>query len=201
MDLNTLLDILKVTVGLVYLYLEYNAKRGLWIASVIMPCIGMWLFYNKGLYADCAINVYYLAIAVYGWYVWSRGSKSDTAEGDVKATAPEQRPISHTPWRVVGGLVATWLCIWAGIAWLLGTYTDSTVVALDSLTTSMSIVGMWMLARKYIEQWLVWLVVDAIYVYLYYYKGIYFSGSLYLFYTVMAAVGYRKWCLMAKDEG
>lgn len=192
LDLNTILDILKVGVGLIYLYLEYNAKRSLWIASVIMPCIGMWLFFNKGLYADCAINAYYLVIAVYGWIVWSKqGPKSDKPE----------RPISHVGIRRALMLTVVWLAVWGIIAYILATFTDSTVVALDSLTTSMSIIGMWMLARKYIEQWLIWFVVDAIYVYLYYYKGIYFSGSLYVFYTVMALLGYRKWQRMIRKEG
>lgn len=185
MDLNMALDILKVLVGLTYLYLEYNAKRGLWVVSVIMPCIGMWLFYNKGLYADCAINIYYLIIAIYGWIIWSRGES--------KHNSKPQRSISHVPLRIAATLIIIWLGVWGIIAWLLATFTDSTVVILDSLTTSMSIIGMWMLAQKYIEQWLIWFVVDGIYVYLYYYKGIYFSGSLYLFYTLMAIQGYRKW--------
>ncbi len=190
MDLNTLLDILKVSVGLVYLYLEYNAKKSLWIASVIMPVIGMWLFYNKGLYADFAINIYYLVIAVYGYLTWSRKSS---------AKKPEL-PISHISANVAIALAAAWGALWCLIAWVLATFTDSTVVWLDSFTTSLSIVGMWMLARKFIEQWWVWLVVDAVYVYLYYYKGIYFSGTLYAFYTVMAVLGYFRWKKMMTES-
>lgn len=181
-DLNTILDILKVSVGLIYLYLEYNAKRSLWIASVIMPAIGMWLFYNKGLYADFAINIYYLVIAVYGFLTW----------GKTKKDKP-QLPITHITLSVAGVLLVVWLAMWGLIAWILATFTDSTVVWLDSLTTSLSVVGMWMLARKYVEQWWIWFVVDAVYVYLYYYKGIYFSGTLYAFYTVMAVLGYFRW--------
>ncbi|MBO5779934.1 MAG: nicotinamide mononucleotide transporter [Muribaculaceae bacterium] len=197
-DLDTVLDITKVAVGLIYLYLEYHARRSLWIASVIMPCIGMWLFYNKGLYADFAINIYYLVIAVYGWIVWSRSSK-DASNAFVKTEAKSEVAISHVPLKMILPIVALWLCVWGLIAWILATFTDSTVVVLDSMTTSMSIVAMWMLARKYIEQWFVWFVVDAIYVYLYWYKGIYFSGSLYAFYTGMAIVGYRKWCRLKKE--
>lgn len=183
MDLNIILDILKVSVGLVYLYLEYNAKKSLWIASVIMPIIGMWLFFNKGLYADFAINIYYLLIAVYGYIIWSRKDKKDKPE----------LPISHVKPLTALVLCGLWLAVWCVIAWILATFTDSTVVWLDSFTTSLSIVGMWMLAHKYIEQWLIWFVVDAVYVYLYYYKGIYFSGTLYAFYTIMAIAGYRRW--------
>lgn len=188
MDLNTFLDILKVSVGLIYLYLEYNAKKSLWIASVIMPAIGMWLFYNKGLYADFAINIYYLLIAVYGYLTWN---KKDSEE------KPEL-PISHITNKTAIVIAGVWGSLWCLIAWVLATFTDSTVVWLDSFTTSLSIVGMWMLAQKYIEQWGIWLVVDAVYVYLYYYKGIYFSGTLYAFYTVMAVLGYLKWKKMMR---
>lgn len=189
MELATILDILKVAVGLTYLYLEYHAHRGLWIASVVMPAIGIWLFYSKGLYADCGINMYYLVMAVYGWIAWSRG-----------AGAKAERPITRIRPLPACLLAAAWLCLWALIAWFLATFTDSSVVWLDSFTTSLSAVGLWMLAHKYVEQWWIWFVVDAVYVYLYYHKGIYFSGSLYAFYTVMAVLGYFKWRRLMKAE-
>ena len=192
MDFNTILDTLKVGVGLVYLYLEYKARPSMWAASIVMPIIGMILFYNKGLYADAAINVYYLLIAVYGFYKWTRG-----------ATHHEGRPqpITHVAPLTAAILAAVWAAVWCTIWWVLVSFTDSTVPVLDSFTTSMSIVGMWMLARKYIEQWIVWLVVDAVYVYLYYKKAVYFSGTLYGFYTVMAIAGYLKWRqMMSQDQ-
>ncbi len=188
--LDTALDILKVGVGLVYLYLEYKAKRSLWIASVIMPIIGMWLFFRKGLYADFAINIYYLVIAIYGYAVWS--TKTRTEKPEV--------PISHIPARVALCLAGVWVAAWLAVAGVLICWTNSTVPWLDSFTTSLSFAGMWMLARKYAEQWLVWFVVDAVYVYLYFYKGIYFSGSLYAFYTIMALVGYRKWLHLMRER-
>lgn len=191
MQLDVVLDILKVSVGLIYLYLEYNAKRGLWIAGVIMPAISLWLFYNKGLYADCAINLYYLVIAVYGYVVWSRKSSS--------GQKPEV-PITSVPVKVAALLGGAFVAMWLFIAWVLASFTDSTVVWLDSFTTALSIVGLWMLARKYLQQWFVWLIVDAVYVWLYYHKGIYFSGTLYAFYTVMAVFGYVKWRRLMAEQ-
>lgn len=191
MQLDVVLDILKVSVGLIYLYLEYNAKRGLWIAGVIMPAISLWLFYNKGLYADCAINLYYLVIAVYGYVVWSRKSSS--------GQKPEV-PITSVPGNVAAMLGGAFVAMWLFIAWVLASFTDSTVVWLDSFTTALSIVGLWMLARKYLQQWFVWLIVDAVYVWLYYHKGIYFSGTLYAFYTVMAVFGYVKWRRLMAEQ-
>ncbi len=195
MDLSQWLDLLKVVVGVAYIFLEYYQRREMWLASVIMPCIGIWLFYEKGVYADAAINVYYLLIAVYGFWQWSRGraaAPSRPAAERGREGAAALLP-SHVGLRRAAVLTAVWGATWLFIAWVLATFTDSTVVWLDSLTTSLSIVAMYMLARKYVEQWLIWFVVDAISVYLYYYKGIYFSGTLYLFYTTMALAGYRKW--------
>lgn len=183
-DLNTLLDILKVSVGLVYLYLEYYARPSMWIASIIMPCIGLVLFWNKGLYADCAINIYYLVIAVYGYIVWTRHNGK---------TEKEDKPIIRIRPVTVLVIGCCFVGLWLLMAWFLDRFTDSTVVWLDSFTTSLSVIGMWMLARKYLEQWLIWFVVDAVYVWLYYHKGIYFSGTLYAFYTVMAIFGYQRW--------
>ena len=76
---------------------------------------------------------------------------------------------------------------------MLTNFTDSTVPYIDAFTTSLSIVAMWMLARKYVEQWLVWIVVDAVSAGLYFYKGIPFYGVLYAIYTAVAYFGYRRW--------
>lgn len=184
-DLDTALDIIKVGLGLVYLYFEYYARPAMWVVSIIMPAVGLWLFWNKGLYADCAINVYYLLIAVYGFIVWTRRNGKSSRQGGAA--------ITRVGLSTAATLALIFAFMWAVMAWVLARFTDSTVPLLDSFTTSLSIVGMWMLARKYVEQWLVWLVVDAVYVWLYYKKGIYFSGTLYMFYTVMAVVGYRRW--------
>lgn len=189
--MDTFLDILKTIVGLLYLYLEYKAKPSLWIVSIIMPCIGMALFFSKGIYGDFAMNIYCLVIAVYGYIVWTRTSRRVSADG-AAASTPSLK-ITHVGTRRAVALTALWLGAWVSITLALKYFTDSTVPVLDAFTTSLSIVGMWMLARKIAEQWLVWFVVDAVCVYLYYIKGIYFSGSLYLFYTIMALVGYRKW--------
>ena len=87
----------------------------------------------------------------------------------------------------------SFILLWTGIAALLIYCTDSTVPWTDAFTTALSIVGLWMLARKYVEQWLVWMVVDAVCVWLYVYKGLYLYAVLYAVYTVIAILGYRKW--------
>ncbi len=191
-DFDLVLDVLSVAIGLIYLWFEYHANPLVWVASIIKPLISMWLYYRSGLYADFAINIYYVAIAVYGYMAWTfKFSKKDKAA----------LPITHIGRAATVGCTAAFAALWVVIALFLIRFTDSTVPWLDAFTTALSIVAMWMLARKYAEQWLAWLVVDAVCTYLYIYKGISFNGCLYGLYTVMAWVGYRKWLrMMAAQE-
>ncbi len=185
-----LLEILGFTVGLLYLWWEYHADARVWLVSMVMPAISMWIYFSKGIYADFAINIYYLIMAVYGYVVWRSGGEKK----DKKPLA-----ITHTPlwaWCVVAAATAS---LWALLAWVLSTYTDSTVPVTDAFTTSLSIVATWMLARKFAEQWLAWIVVDAVCVGLYAYKGLLFYPILYGIYTVIAVFGYRKWLKLMKE--
>ncbi|MBD5314469.1 MAG: nicotinamide mononucleotide transporter [Bacteroides sp.] len=191
MNFDSILEIFGFTVGLLYLWWEYHADAKVWLASVIMPMISMWIYYSKGLYADFGINIYYLVIAVYGFIVWTRGSAG---------TAKKPRQITHASIQVWGGAVAATVILWIMIWWILVHFTDSTVPVADAFTTALSIVGLWMMARKYAEQWLVWFVVDIVCSCLYYYKGLNFYCILYAVYTVIALLGYRKWLRLMKGQ-
>lgn len=198
MDFAMFREILGFLVGILYLWWEYKADPKVWIASVIMPMISMWIYYSKGLYADFAINIYYLIIAVYGFITWT--GKSLRGNGGVKNNSSEKEkravPITHTPIPVWIGASLVALILWGGIWWMLVTFTDSTVPVADAFTTALSIVGLWMLARKYVEQWLVWLIVDIVCCGLYFYKGLMFYSILYGIYSVIAVIGYRNWLKM-----
>lgn len=178
------LEILGTLVGLVYLWLEYKASIYLWIAGIIMPAIYLFVYYDASLYADFGINIYYLLIAVYGWIVWKYGGNKEQ-----KAALP----ITHTPRNQYLPLTGTFLGTWVLIAWVLIRFTDSSVPWLDAFTTALSIVGMWMLARKYLEQWIAWIGVDIVSTGLYIYKELNFTAILYGIYTLIAIFGYMKW--------
>jgi len=189
--MDLFLEILGFSVGLLYLWWEYHADARVWLASIVMPAISMWIYFSKGIYADFGINIYYLVIAVYGYIVWRTG-------GNRKEKKPQ--PIAHTPvWAWVVAIVALGV-LWVSLAWFLGKYTDSTVPVTDAFTTSLSIVATWMLARKYAEQWIAWMIVDIVCVGLYAYKGLIFYPILYAIYTVIAVFGYRKWLRLMKEQ-
>ena len=167
------LDILTTILGLIYIWLEYRAHIALWVIGVIMPALDIVLYWQHGLYGDAGMACYYTFAALYGFYVWkfvkTRKKK-------------EPLPIIFMPRR----------------QYVLVTWTDSTVPLLDSFTNALSFVGLWALARKYVEQWVFWMVVDGVCTFLYIKKGIPFKAMLYGLYVVIAIAGYLKWRSMAK---
>lgn len=177
--------------GLLYLYWEYKANRLLWYAGLFMPCMSMYVYFRTGLYADFGMNIYYLVMALYGLFAWRRRTG---------APGEEELRISHFPLRRLPALVLVTGAVYLLIAWVLIRFTNSTVPWLDAFTTALSMAGTWMLARKYIEQWLAWIAVDAVSFGLYFYKDIPLYGILYLVYTVIAVLGYRKWLRLMREE-
>ncbi len=176
------LDIVTTVLGLAYILLEYKASIWMWLVGFLMQSLGIVLYYQKGLYADCGMEFYYLSMTVYGYWRWIRGSASK-----------QELPIRHFPRH----LVLPWLLligvVWAIIYWLLVTFTNSNVPLADSFTTALSIVGIWALAHKYLEQWFIWIAVDIVTCVLYFYKDIPFKACLYGLYVVIAVFGFIKW--------
>lgn len=183
------LEIIGTIVGLVYLYLEYKASIHLWIAGIIMPAIYIFIYWDAGLYADFGINVYYLLAALYGWFLWKYGNKNKCSE----ASNGNELPISKIPKKLIFPSILVFVLTFILILYILISFTDSNVPYLDSFTTALSIVGMWMLARKFIEQWWVWIVVDLVSAGLYVYKELYMTSGLYALYAVIAFFGYLNW--------
>ena len=181
--LDNWLEVLGTICGIVYLYQELRASIYMWLTGIIMPAISLFVYYEAGLYADFGINIYYLLAAIYGFCVWRFGNKQNQAE----------LPITCTPRSVLWALFAVFILTFLLIGYVLQAYTDSTVPWWDSFTTALSIIGMWMLARKWLEQWYAWVAVDAVSAILYIYKGIYFFAALYALYTLIAIYGYFKW--------
>ena len=176
------LDIVTTVLGLAYILLEYKASVWMWAVGFAMQALGIVLYYQKGLYADCGMEFYYLAMTVYGYWKWIHGSASK-----------EALPIRHFPRRLVLPWLLLIAMVWGIIYWLLVTFTNSNVPLADSFTTALSIVGIWALAHKYLEQWFIWIAVDVVTCALYFYKDIPFKASLYAVYVVIAVFGYIKW--------
>ena len=186
------LDIITTVLGLVYILLEYRASILLWIVGIIMPALDIWLYWTHGLYGDAGMAVYYTIAALYGYLVWKFGKKHGQKSNE------ELRITSMRKSLYLPSLIF-FLIAWGVTYYILSTFTNSTVPVLDAFTNALSFVGLWALARKYIEQWFFWIVVDAISCYLYIGKGIPFKASLYGLYVLIAIAGYFKWKKMMKE--
>ena len=184
-----ILEIVGVAVGLLYLYLEYKANIWLWPVGVIMPIIYVFVFYQSKFYADMGIYVYYFFASIYGWYIWTRSSKKE-----------DKVLIAHTPLKYIGKLIALFAVIFMGIAFILIRFTDSPVPYGDSFTTTLSILAMWMLAHKYIEQWWLWIAVNIVSTGLYAWKGLYPTALLFVVYSIIPIFGYFKWKKMMVEQ-
>jgi len=180
------MDILGTALGLLYIYLEIKESHWMWIVGSVMPLIYIVVLYRAGIYADCGMEVYYFLAGIYGLCYWLKSRREEDGR-------KRELPITRTPVRLWLRLSVIVVLLWVALSAFLRLCTDSTVPYLDALSTALSIIGLWMLSRKYIEQWWVWLVVDAISVGLYIYKGVYGRAFLYGVYTAMVWFGYRQW--------
>lgn len=202
------LDIVTTILGLIYLVLEYRASIALWVVGIVMPAMDIYLYWSHGLYGDAGMAVYYTLAAIYGYAVWKFGAKwkamikrkgSDKKEGaSAVSGSSEELPVTFFPRRLILRTLGFFLLAWAATYYVLVAYTNSTVPLLDAFTNALSFVGLWALARKYVEQWLFWIAVDVVCCYLYVVKGIPFKAGLYGLYVVIAVMGYWKWKGLAK---
>ena len=183
------LDILTTILGLIYIWLEYRAHIALWVIGIVMPALDIYLYWSHGLYGDAGMACYYTLAACYGLFVW-KFKKTRKKK--------ESLPIIFMPRNQYLPAAVFFFAAWVAIYYVLITWTDSTVPVLDSFTNALSFVGMWALARKYVEQWIFWIIVDVVCTFLYIQKGIPFKAMLYGLYVVIALAGYQKWKGVAK---
>ncbi|WP_163323481.1 nicotinamide riboside transporter PnuC [Draconibacterium mangrovi] len=181
--LGNYIEILGAILGLAYIFLSIKQHILTWPTGLLTSALYVLVFFNTRLYADMGLQVYYVVISIYGWYFWITGKKQNEKKVAVKTT----RKILWLKLAVVS------IALYALILFILRNYTNSDVPHMDSVTTALSIVATWMLARKYIEHWLLWIFIDAFSAGLYVYKGLWATVILFIVYTVMALLGYIEW--------
>jgi len=177
------IEIVGAILSLIYLYLSISQKVSLWFFGIVSSVFYIVVFFQSKLYADMSLQFYYVVISVYGWINWKHGKSGDKEElPTTKASGTLLIKIS----------IATGL-IYLVYYFVLAKFTDSTIPKVDSLVGALSIIGTWMLARKLLENWIVWIVVDGLCVGLYIYKELYPTTVLFAIYTAMSVIGYRQW--------
>jgi nicotinamide mononucleotide transporter len=177
-------EVLGAILGVLYIYFSIKQNILTWPTGLLTSALYVVVFFQAKLYADMGLQAYYVVISIYGWYFWLKGKK---AQGN------EQVPVRVSSNKLKYLLIAASVVLYALILFVLTNYTDSDVPHMDAMTTALSIVATWMLAKKYIGHWLIWIFVDAVSAGLYVYKGLWPTVILFIIYTVMAILGFLEW--------
>jgi nicotinamide mononucleotide transporter len=176
------IEVLGVVFSLFYLYFSIRQNILLWPMGIISALLYMLVFFQSKFYADMALNGYYFVISIYGWIFWRRS----TNEGNVL-------PVTRLQPRLALALLVITAGGFVVIGFILSRYTDSPIPWWDAFTTALSFTATWMLARKILEHWILWIVVDLVSMGLYLYRGLYPTLLLFGIYTTMAVIGYIQW--------
>ncbi|UTA47139.1 nicotinamide riboside transporter PnuC [Simiduia sp. 21SJ11W-1] len=174
-----------IAVALAMAYIIFAIKESLWCwpAAFLSTAIYTWLFWEVSLLMESVLNVYYMAMAVYGYWHW-RANKN--AHQDTKPVVSWS--LARHGW-IIG--ISTLGSIILG--YLMATYTQAHFPWLDAATTVFAVVTTWLVAQKVLENWLYWIVIDAASIYLYIQKDLMLTAALFLIYIVLAAIGYLRW--------
>jgi nicotinamide mononucleotide transporter len=179
---NSLLELLAVVFAVAYLVLAVRENSLCWYAAGISTLIFLFIFWNVKLYMESGLQIYYLAMAFYGWYQW-RDAQTETVS------------LRVSKWRAKQHIVA--LVLIAALTFVTGSLlhsgTDANMPYLDSFTTWASVVTTFMVARKILENWLYWLVIDSVSIYLYLDRELYFTSLLFAIYIVIIFFGWFAW--------
>jgi nicotinamide mononucleotide transporter len=168
-----------VVLGLAYVVLVARHSRWGWVAGGLSSALFAWLFTESRLPMQALLQVYYVVMAVYGWRHWSRGGQDEQ--------------VTRIPWRFHAAGIAASLVLGFAVAGLLAAETRAASPYLDSLTTTISLFATWLIARKVLENWLYWIVVDSLQAVLFASQGLWFTALLFVLYLGIGAAGYLSW--------
>ncbi len=180
------IETIAALLGLISIYFQIKQNPWLWPVSIVMVSMYIFVYYNSLLYAYMSLQFYYLFVSFYGWYYWVFGKKK-TADAEDKK--PQVKSLTLNGVLKAIGVSVLFFII---ILFILKK-TNSDVPYIDAFTTGLSFVATWLLARKILENWLFWIVVDIVSVGLFLHKGLYATAILFMVLTILAFVGYFKW--------
>jgi nicotinamide mononucleotide transporter len=180
---NHWLEIFGTACLLLYIFLEIKQQSSLWVVGFISATVYVVVFFRSGLYASSALNVYYMAASVYGMYCWRFAPNADNGK----------RPVSRLGFSSGIVLVLIFAVLYASVGHVLDNYTDSPVPYGDALAMALSFVATWMLARKILEHWILWIFINFFSSGLYFWCELYPTAGLFVIYGVMSVVGWFKW--------
>lgn len=185
----TWLEGIAVLFGIASVYYSMKENILVYPTGIISTLIYVWICLQVGLYADMGINAYYFAMSIYGWYIWSR----PTGDGNVL-------PVTWMAGREIVAAILLLIGSYALLVFVLINFTDSDVPYFDSFTTASAFVGMYLMAKKKVENWIAWIITDLVSVPLYFYKGLILTSFQFFFFTILAIMGLLAWIKSARNH-
>lgn len=176
------LELVAVIFGIVSVYLSVRQNIWSWPTALINVALYFLLFYKVGLFSDMGLQVVYFALSLYGWYEWLYGGAGRTELTVTRAT-PRM-------WLAVSGI---WVVVWLALAQITSRIKGVALPYVDAGTTTTSLVAQWMMTRKILENWAIWVAVDVVYVGMFIFKHLYLTAGLYAVFLVLAAMGHVQW--------
>ena len=174
-------EITAMALAILYLLLAVKQDIRCWAAWILSSCLYLYVMYTAGLYMEAFLQIFYIVMGIYGWAQWSK------KQGDESLLVLTWKPSKH----VVAVLLIITLAFFSGS--LLEKYTNAALPFLDALTTWGAIVTTYMVAKKILENWIYWFVIDAISIYLFISRELYFTAFLFFAYLIIIVIGYRSW--------
>ena len=180
---TTWLEIAAVVIALVMVGCNIREIHWGWPLAAISSLMYLALFWRSRLYGEAVLQVFFAVLALWGWFQWLRGHRDDGSA--LRIARLSQRGLLVT--------LAACAVLWPAVGLFLKTYTDTDVPWWDAFPTAVSLVGQFLLARKYVENWAAWLAVNAVSVALFVHKGLWLTVLLYGVFIVLSVVGWRAW--------
>ncbi|MCC5861844.1 MAG: nicotinamide mononucleotide transporter [Gammaproteobacteria bacterium] len=179
---TSLWEVAGVVLAIAYLLLAVRQSLWCWYAALGSTLIYLFVFADARLYMESALQLFYMAMAVYGWVQWRHGGPRGTG-----------RQVGLWPAWAHGTAIACVLVLAWLSGWLLTRYTAAELPYVDAFTTWASLVATWMVARKLLENWVYWFVIDAVNIYLYLSRELYLTALLFVAYLVIIVFGFLAW--------
>ena len=177
-------EMVAVFLSVTYLLLAIKQNLWCWVAAFISTSIYTVLFFDASLLMDSALNMFYLVMAIYGWYSWKYGNGINKNE-ELKITSYGL----NKNLKIIGTLIIVSLIL----GYIMANYTSADFAYLDTFTTVFAVFTTYTLTKKVLENWLYWIVIDSVSIYIYINKGFYLTAVLFAFYTVLAFIAYNNW--------
>ena len=179
-----MLEQIAAACGLANIYLTVRQNIWSWPIGAVMVSLYIYIFFEAKLYSDAGLQIFFLVMQFYGWYQWTRGPVVHS-----RSLSAVQR-LGRRGWLWTGGGTAA---ATAGLGTAMHRYTDAALPYPDAFTTTLSVIAQFLLTKKYLDNWTLWIIADVVYIAVYSIKALYWTAGLYVVFLALCIKGYRDW--------